>query len=264
MTIQLKEDIAYILLKKINQHAVADTQPDEVSFQYEDFAGRNTDTTELLAHVDYLNQKGYLEAKFSGDAYAAKGPNPIPDLISLQAVALTQAGKDLLAKMEANPPEQLFEGPSTPMVTEDMAFLEKVRLRGNLRDRYDARDITEVVFRTIRDLMDQAAVEKVEKELHTPILPNADEKALQAEIADLWKDRNRLVRFLSNLRPPLDFDADTFLYRIKQEAGLPKSTGPKTVLSAVFAATKDELPAEQMQTIAQALPGEIRSLWEAA
>ncbi|MEM8804913.1 MAG: DUF2267 domain-containing protein [Cyanobacteria bacterium P01_G01_bin.38] len=263
MTIQLKEDLAYILLKKIDEHAVANRQG-ELSFRYEDFVGRNTDATELTAHVDYLNQKGYVEANFSGDAYAAKGPNPLPALISLQNIKLTEAGKQLLSKMEANPPERLFTGPAVTMITEDTAFLEKIRLKGNLKDIYDARDITEIVFRTIRDLMGQETSERVAEELHTAVLPNADEKALQTEVADLWKDRNRLVRFLSSLRPPLNFDAETFLYRIQQEAGLPKSTGPKTILNAVFSATKEELPAEQIKDIAQVLPGEIRSLWDAA
>lgn len=263
MTIQLKEEIAYVLLKKIDDHALG-SREETLDLRYEDIAGLDTNPTDLLAHIDYLNQKGYVNAQFSGDAYANKGPNPLPHLISLQSATLTPLGKDLLARMEANPPASLASGPSVPIASEEMAFLEKIQLKGNLNDIYDARDITEVVFRTMRDLMNQETVEEIAQGLQVAALPKTDEKALQTDVAELWKDRNRLVRFLSNLRPPLDFDAETFLYRIRQEAGLPKSTGPKTVLKAVFSATKEELDADLVQTISRVLPGEIRSLWEAA
>ena len=67
MTIELKEDVAYILLKKMGGQA-ASNKPSSISFTETDFTGRNADRTEILAHLDYLNQKGYINADFDGDA----------------------------------------------------------------------------------------------------------------------------------------------------------------------------------------------------
>ena len=261
MTIQLKEDVAYILLQKIGEQNTS--AHSSLSLRMTDFVGRSTNRTEIIAHVDYLNQKGYVNADFSGDAYANKGPNPIPDAIELQAVQLTDSGRQLLEKMQNDPPASLRNGPNVPIATKDMAFLKKVMLRGNLKDLYDARDLTELVFRTMRDLMTTEAVHNVSNDLDGKILPNTDKEALQENIVDLWEDTNPLVHFLSELRPPLSFNAETFLFRIEQEGSIPQSSGPKTVVAAVFAATKDELPQTLIQEIAEFLPGEIRELWQA-
>lgn len=260
MPIQLKEDVAYILLKKMSDQ-VGEQTP--LNFTATDFVGRKTDRTEILAHIDYLNQKGYIKADFEGDAYADKGPNPIPDEIEIKSVELTSSGKELLEKMDENPPEELNEGPSTPIATKDTDFLKKVMLKGNIPDVYDARDLTEIVFRTMRDLMSNEATKKVAGELHTEAV-HTDKKAAREEISELWKDSNPLVRFLSEIRPSLNFDDDTFLFRIEKEGGLPKTTGPETVVKAVFSATKDELSAERISEIKDAMPGKIRELWEQA
>lgn len=262
MTIELKEDIAYILLKKLDEGIA---QPDTAqTLTLDDFAGRQTSPTEVMAHLDYLNQKGYVEADFSGDAYADKGPNPAPAMVTIKSAQLTERGSQLLAKMDQNMPDTMRSGPSTPIASENMPFLEKVMLKGHIADIFDARDISEVVFRTMRDLMTTKASKQVESELHEEALPTTDEKTLQNEVAELWRDTNPLVRFLSDIRPPLKFDADTFLFRIKQEGGLPKDTGPKTVITAVFSATKEELSQERIAEIAEFLPGEVREMWESA
>lgn len=262
MAIELKEDIAYILLKKMGERSDS-TQPAPLSLSETDFVGRNTDRTEVLAHLDYLNQKGYINADFDGDAYANSGPNPFPEAVEIEAVALTASGQDLLKKMSENPPAELQTGPSVELATKDMDFLKKVMLRGNLSSIYDARDLSEVVFRTMRDLMTNESVKDVAEELHKEA-SHTDKKAAQEEIAKLWKDSNPLVRFLSKVRPTLKFDDDTFFFRVEKEGGLPKTTGPKTVVSAVFSATKDELSSEKISEIAEAMPGEVRKLWEEA
>lgn len=169
----------------------------------------------------------------------------------------------MLDKMEENPPESLRKGPSVPIADKDMPFLEKVMLKGNLADPFDARDITEVVFRTMRDMMTNEASDRVAGELHEGMEPSED-KALHNEIADLWKDTNPIVAFLSRVRPPLIIKPETFLFRIQQEAGLPPTTDQRTVIKAVFAATKDELSEDRISEIANFLPGEIRQLWEQA
>ncbi|MEM9088326.1 MAG: DUF2267 domain-containing protein [Cyanobacteria bacterium P01_F01_bin.53] len=260
MTIELKEDVAYILLKKMGDRPEA-TQP--LNLTPTDFVGRNTNHTEILAHLDYLNQKGYINADFEGDAYADAGPNPLPDSIQLQAAELTESGQQLLERMSNQLPKGLKSGPSVEIATKDMDFLKKVMLKGNLDNLYDARDITEVVFRTMRDLMPTEGTKRVAKELKTASV-HTKKKALQKDISELWKDSNPLVRFLSDVRPALNFDDETFLFRVEREGGIPKSTGPNTILRAVFGATKDELSAERITEISQAMPGKIRELWEEA
>jgi len=85
-----------------------------------------------------------------------------------------------------------------------MPFLEKVMIKSGLEDIFDARDVTEVIYRAIRDLMTTEAVERVADELHKEALPTKD-KALQMEIADLWEDTNPIVGFLSKIVRPLPF-----------------------------------------------------------
>jgi len=279
MPIPLREDVAYIILKKINESG---QKMHDVKFDAEDFVGRSLTQTELLGHLDYLNQMQFIKAEFTGNAYANQedvpdaveakefdlriansfgAPDgPLPHLITFKAAELTEKGRKILERMEANPPEALNEGPSVPIATEDMPFLEKVTIRANLEDIFDARDITEVVFRTMRDMMTKEASDRVASELHEPAEPTED-KALQNEIADLWNDTNPITRFLSRVRPPLKIKSGTFLFRINQEAGLPRAVGAETAVKAVFWATKDELSEERVKEVASFLPDEIRQLW---
>lgn len=282
MPIPLREDVAYIILKKINESG---QKMHDVKFGAEDFIGRSLTQAELLGHLDYLNQMQFIKAEFTGNAYANQedvpdavdakefdlriansygAPDgPLPHLITFKAAELTEKGRKILERMEANPPEALNEGPSVAIATEDMPFLDKVALRGNLEDIFDARDITEVVFRTMRDMMTKEASDRVASELHEMIEPTED-KALQNEIADLWNDTNPITRFLSRVRPPLKIKSGTFLFRINQEAGLPRAVGAETVVKAVFWATKDELSEERIKEVAGFLPDEIRQLWNEA
>ncbi len=284
MPIALREDVMYILLKKIGEGDHGEGKH-EVSFTEADFAGRQLSISDLLGHLDYLNQKQYIDAQFSGNAYAnqedtpdAVDPKefdfriansygapdgPLPHLIAFERAQLTERGRKMLEKMDANPPKSLEEGPVVPIATKDMPFLEKVMFKGELEDIFDARDITEVVFRTMRDMMTTEASDRVADELHKEAEPTED-KALQNEIADLWKDTNPIVSFLSRIRPPLIIKPDTFLFRIRQEAGLPQGVEPETVIKAVFSATKDELSEDRLKEIADFLPGEIRQMWEQA
>ncbi|MGH1393411.1 MAG: DUF2267 domain-containing protein [Trichormus sp.] len=158
---------------------------------------------------------------------------------------------------------------STAIQEKDIPFLEKVKLGSGLSDVYDARDITEVVFRVMRDLMTTEAADRVEAELHEPA-EVTDDKSLQLEIADLWHDTNPLVGFLSRVRPPwqgpgiFKIDSDRFLFRVANEGGMPPNVDREQVVKAVFAATKDELSSERIQEIASWLPGKVRQLWEEA
>lgn len=150
------------------------------------------------------------------------------------------------------------------------SFLEKVRVQAGLADLYDARDITEVVFRTMRDMMTNEAVDRVSEDLNSPLMKENDDRTiytatpLATEVEDLWKDTNPIVHFLSRIRPTLNISDDTFLFRVKQEGGLPQNVEPEQVVTAVFSATKGELSPDRIQEIANFLPGTVRQLWEQA
>lgn len=169
---------------------------------------------------------------------------------------------------EIDPTE--IEDSRTVSAGEHNTFLEKVMVQGGLADLYDARDITEVVFRTMRDMMTNEAVDHVAEELHTPIMEGNEDKTLYTatplatEVEDLWKDTNPIVNFLSRVRPTLNIRDTTFLFRVKQEASLPSTVEPEQVVKAVFSATKDELSPERIEEIAGFLPGTIRQLWQEA
>jgi uncharacterized protein (DUF2267 family) len=155
------------------------------------------------------------------------------------------------------------------IASEHRSFLEKVATKAGFADLYDARDFTEVVFRVMRDLMTTEAADRVEAELHEEAV-TTKEKALQMEIADLWKDTNPLVGFLSRVRPPwqgpgiFKIDSDRFLFRVANESGMPRTVEREQAVKAVFSATKDELSQERIQEIASWLPDHVRSLWEQA
>ena len=169
---------------------------------------------------------------------------------------------------EIDPTE--MEDSRTVLAKKHHSFLEKVMVQAGLADLYDARDVTEVVFRTMRDMMTNEAVDHVSEELHSPLMEDNKDKTLYTatplatEVEDLWKDTNPIVHFLSRVRPTLDIRDTTFLFRIKQESGLPPNIAPEQATKAVFSATKDELSSERIQEIAKFLPGNVRQLWEAA
>ncbi|WP_341524933.1 DUF2267 domain-containing protein [Nostoc sp. UHCC 0302] len=154
----------------------------------------------------------------------------------------------------------------------DIPFLEKVQQKSGIADLYDARDITEVVFRVMRDLMTTEAADRVEAELHKPAetAVATDDKALEMEIADLWHDTNPIVAFLSRVRPPwqgpgiFKIDSDRFLFRVANESPMQPNVDREQVVKAVFSATKDELSSERIQEIASWLPDRVRQLWEEA
>ncbi|MEH1947303.1 MAG: DUF2267 domain-containing protein [Nostoc sp.] len=168
---------------------------------------------------------------------------------------------------EVDPTE--IEDNRTAIADEHRSFLEKVQVKAGFADPYDARDFTEVVFRVMRDLMTTEASDRVEAELHIEAVPT-DEKALQFEVSDLWKDTNPIVGFLSRVRPPwqgpgiFKIDSDRFLFRVANESGMPRSVEREQAVKAVFSATKDELSEERIQEIASWLPDYVRQLWDQA
>lgn len=284
MTISLRDDVMYILLDKIHQQDSEGMH--SVDFKATDFTGRNLTISDFLGHLDYLNQKQYIIADFSGNAYANQedvpdlvdaeevdfrvantfgAPDgPLPHLIKFKKAKLTEKGLKMLERMEKDPPQALMKGTASPIVDKYTPFLEEVALKAELPDIFDAKDLSNIVYRTMRDLMPTEASKAVEAELHEEIEEGATNKRLQDEIADLWKDDNPIVAWLSKVRPPLKFDADTFIFRVEKEGGLPRGTTGEKVINAVFSATKQELSDETKKQISQFLPGKIKDMWEAA
>lgn len=132
----------------------------------------------------------------------------------------------------------------------ERAFLEKVMQRASLPDIYDARDLTTVVFRTMRDLMTTETDRQTEAAFK------------DADIAEIWRDDNPIVSFLSRFRPPLEIDEELFLRRIKQEGGVPKNVSAEAVVIAVFSTARESIAPEQAKEIAKTLPDGLRVMWE--
>lgn len=179
--------------------------------------------------------------------------------------------QEINTKTTNDPTEIDAKKPAIP--EQHMAFLEKVMVKGNVPDLYDARDITEVVFRVMRDVMTTETVNRVDSELHEEAVNSerTRDKALQMEISDLWQDTNPIVGLLSRVRPPLKgpglsgIDSDRFLIRVANEAGIPPERNLEQIVQAIFSATKDELSEERIQEITSWLPeGQVRELWNQA
>mgnify|MGYP006266230417 CR=1 FL=1 len=148
-------------------------------------------------------------------------------------------------------------------------FLQKVALQANLTNLYEAKEMSEIVFRVMRDMMDASLIDAISADLNASAHVGKN-KILTVPISQLWNDSNPIVGWLSRIRSPFGHEApggidDTwFLRRVRLEGGIPKtSTAPETV-KAVFAATKAELSEANIQAVESRLPGRIRLFWKQA
>lgn len=140
------------------------------------------------------------------------------------------------------------------------SFLDKVVERSGLPTNNDAQRASNVVFRILRDMM----LNKTSDQIETELKERAPES--EQEVVDLWQDYNVMVAFFSRISPAqnLHIKPNTFMLRLKEEGALPEEVAPEKVAGAVFSATKEILPQERNQKIAELLPGEIRQIWERA
>lgn len=267
MTVAIREDLTYILLKQIGE-GNGSRGESAIRNAAEEYGGTDVTEAELLGHLDYLNQREYIKAEFTEEPY--RRPELLPPLVTFKDADLTAKGRKLLLKMEANPPKSLCQkGSATPIPSRDMPFLEKVMVKGCLEDIFVARNITEIVYQAMRDLMSAEASDRVRSKLHQQVVP-ADSKTLPTEIAKLWKDTDPVTKFLRWRRLPWQqstpflTNSDLFALRVVREGVLPSGVKPETAIAAVFSAMKDELPQERIMEIAGFLPDRIRKLWESA
>ncbi len=258
MPIGVRDDVAYVVLKKIKESS-QNQEKAQVNLNLRDFSQQEVTQKELLDNLDYLKEKAYIKAEVSGNSGDVNSPSPI----ILEQATLTDKGRQTLEKMESHSPADGFGRSGAPIATENVGFLEKVMLEANLNDIFDARDLTVVVYRVMRDVMTTEAADRVGAELHTEAQPTAD-KTLQMEVADLWKDTNPFVGFISRIRQPLIIKDERFLFRIAQEGSMPEFTDAERVVKAVFSATKEQLSNERIAEIAQWLPGKVKQLWNQA
>lgn len=148
-------------------------------------------------------------------------------------------------------------------------FLQKVALQGNLTSLYEAKEMSEIVFRVMRDLMDAPLIDAIANDLNASAHKGKN-KLLTAPIAQLWTDSNPVVGWLSRVRSafshqaPAGIDDQLFLKRVRLEGGIPKTTTAPEVVKAVFSATKAELSEENIQAVADHMPGKIQSFWTQA
>lgn len=147
-----------------------------------------------------------------------------------------------------------------------MTFMETVMHKGHLENAFVAKDITELVFRTMRDLMTTEASDRVAIELEeeNEEVPTEEYKPIPDDVGDLWRDTDPVMGFLSRIQGPMKFDSDSFLFRLRQEAHLPEGIDLETVIGAVFSATKQELSQARIEEIASFLPEKIRRMWNQA
>ncbi|MBO3462145.1 MAG: DUF2267 domain-containing protein [Aetokthonos hydrillicola CCALA 1050] len=253
MPISIQRDVVYNLLKNINETGQG---KHEVDFSRIESEEPGLTETDLLGHLDYLNQNEYINADFTNDG-------------RVHQVEITDQGRQTLQRLEDKAHKTSEKASSVAINEKDLPFLEKVMAKGHISDIFDARDVTEVVFRVMRDLMTTEAADHVESELHKEAT-HTEDKALQMEIADLWHDTNPIVGLLSRVRPPwqgpgiFKIDSDRFLFRVANEGGLQPDVNREQVVKAVFSATKDELSQERIEEIASWLPDHVRELWEQA
>lgn len=147
-----------------------------------------------------------------------------------------------------------------------MSFIETVMRQGHLEEPHKAKDVTEIVFRMMRNLMTKEAADRVASELRAEkeLVPTKSYKASPDDLGDLWQDTDPVVGFMSRLQEPQKLDSESFLFQIRQEAELPAGGDIETTISAVFAATKKELSSERIEEIASFLPEKIQKMWNQA
>lgn len=142
----------------------------------------------------------------------------------------------------------------------EMPFLEKVVERSNLQSINDAQRAANIVFRIMRDMMHNETAQRIESDLAENAASD-EEKAVE-----LWRDPNVMVAFFSRLSPVqnLHIKPGTFMLRLKQEGALPAGVAPEDVTQAVFSATKEILPQERNQEVAELLPEDLQQIWQQA
>jgi uncharacterized protein (DUF2267 family) len=147
-------------------------------------------------------------------------------------------------------------------------FIDKVTQIGHFQNRAIAEETVEAIFRSMRETMTLEAIKRVEEELKNKTAVPADEvdipatdKAVEKDLAELWKDPDPVASKMSQDNPPQQVDSDQFLYHIDHQVNLPPGVTPESAVKAVFSLTKPELSDDRIQEIATYLPDKIQKMW---
>jgi uncharacterized protein (DUF2267 family) len=147
-------------------------------------------------------------------------------------------------------------------------FIDKVTQIGHFQSRDLAEETVEVIFRSMREMMTQDAIERVREELKNKTAVSAEEvdipsqdKAIEKDLAELWKDPDPVAATISRDNNPHQISSDQFLDRIKQQVNLPPSVTPEGAVKAVFSLTKPELSEDRVQEVSTYLPDKIQKMW---
>ena len=106
-----------------------------------------------------------MTCEFPTIIYSARD-GPLPHLITFKKAEITEKVQNLLEKLEVNQPQFSETKPSVAIADKNLPFLDKVMAKSGLIDIFDVRDLTEVFFRVMGDLMRTEAAYRVEAELH--------------------------------------------------------------------------------------------------
>lgn len=149
-----------------------------------------------------------------------------------------------------------------------LPFIDKVTQMGHFQDRAIAEETVEAIFRSMRDLMTPDAIERVSEELKNKTAVPADEvdipandKAIEKDLAELWKDPDPVASGISQDNPPQKPNSDEFLYHLDHQVNLPPGVTPESAIKAVFSLTKPELSDDRIQEISTYLPSKIQKMW---
>jgi len=109
MRTTLREDITYFLLEKLSCPMADGPRQLEVK----DMGDRPINRTDILLHLKYLSQWGYVKMEMGTEAELVAVPNPhMATSVPLNQVSLTQQGRQFFKRLLANSPHLLETSPS--------------------------------------------------------------------------------------------------------------------------------------------------------
>jgi uncharacterized protein (DUF2267 family) len=118
----------------------------------------------------------------------------------------------------------------------------RVGIEADLESLEEARHVTAVVLRALRDRLTPEEAEQASAQL-------------PAELKQLWHGD------AGTMRPPVKMHRQEFYERVRAEAGLPSVRTAALATDAVFAALKDQISDGECGDILAQLPRDLKQVW---